>query len=536
MIGGHGCIAAKFNMPQSLHQKVSADETTGSWLVAAGTVIDSEHASADGDLKRLLLDYIAKGSSLLKRLDGVFALAIYNGLSRTLAVVSDPLGFFSVFYGERGDCAFIGTSALAVAQQVHAKPSDLGIQSFLRTGRVMGDMTLWQEVKRLLPATVLELGTDGAHTSTYWVPSVDTAIEKLSLPEAVDASAQFLPAVLKRNLGARGKVWSDLTGGFDTRFMVVLLERAGLPFKANFVGPDDHPDVQIAKQIIQRTGWEHQHYELPPSWAQDAPNYLEQALYLGDGHLNLLLMLRPLWVHQQERQQYSLLLSGLGGEMWRAINWWSERAAIGRSNTVHYERQLWSMMHPIPKRSFVSSSRQRVHDELVRQFQAVGERCPDAPNTFKLDLVWTFRETGHAGAWTSCGASLLRIMPALFSKDIVNYVMSLDYRWRVNNSLLKHMLLKYRPELGELEVEGRGPAVPLRYDNWYRFVPSRLALARKAIDKFSQVAFQTDSVPECTTGELSRLDWRRSILDYLSHRGSLDPAQMQRMHCMYQNK
>ncbi len=525
-LNGRSCLGAKFDTPQSLHRGVTVDHDSGSWLVAAGTVVDTDHPAADGDLTALLKDYVAQGPIVLGRLDGVFALAIFNGFTRTLAVISDPFGFFSIFYGERGDRTCIGTSALAVAQQIQATPSDLGVQCFLRTGKVFGDMTVWEGVKRLLPATVLEFGPQGVRETSYWVPVADAFLSNLSLPDAVDAAAQFLPSLLKRNLAREGKLWSDLTGGFDTRFLDVLLERAGIPFKANFVGPDDHPDVEIAKAIIARTGWEHQHFQLPSTWTHASSNYLTEALYRGDGQLNVLLLLRPLWVHHREREQFSTLLNGLGGEMARGPIWWPERTAIGRSTEVHYERQLWSLMHPIPEELMAASRKELVQDELVDMLRAAGERCPDAPNTFKLDCVWAFRETAHAGAWSSCAAGLLRVIPAMFSKDIFTFVMSLDYRWRVRNSLVKHLLANYRPELAEIEVDGRGPAAPLSIDNWHRFVPSRLAYARKAADKVSQVAFGRSWLDRARPVSYSRAEWRQEIIKHVTALGILDPAEM----------
>lgn len=525
-VTGCGCLGGKFDTAASLHRGVTTDVATGSWLMAAGTVIDTHDPAPDGTLCSLLQDYLVHGARVFARLDGVFALVVYDGRARTLAVVTDPFGYFSIFSGERNGRTLIATSALAVARQTHATPSEIGVQCFLRTGKVFGDMTLWKEVKRLRAATVLEFSAQAVRESTYWVPSVDRSLAKLTLPDAVDAAAQVLPALLKRNLSREGKVWSDLTGGFDTRFLVMLLERAGLDFKANSVGPDEHPDVRIAKTIVKQTGWEHQHFQLPRTWVQDSPNYLKEALYRGEGHLNVLLMLRPIWVHHCELEQFSTLLSGLGGEMWRGPNWWSERACIGRSTSVHYERQLWSLMHPIPEDVLVSNSRQLVQDELIRQFRAVGERHPDAPNTVKLDSVWTYRETGHAGAWTSCAAGLLRVIPPMFSKDIVVFAMSLDYRWRVRNSLVRHVLSKYRPALSNIEVEGRGPAAPVRIDNWYRFIPSRFTFSRKALDKFSQVAFGRSLWHTARPESFSRLALRQEILRHAAAQGMFDVATM----------
>lgn len=523
-VTGEHCAGIKFDAPASLHRGVCVDAATGSWLIAAGTVIDPKGLTPDGNLETLLRDYVAQGERVLARLDGLFALAIYNGRTRTLSIVSDPFGFYALFYGEHAHKFFISTSALAVAQQMRAAPNRLGLECFLRTGKVFGELTLWQGVKRVRPATVLNLSARGVEASIYWTPLIDPALTKLNLSDAVDAAVQVVPAILHRNLAREGKVWSDLTGGFDSRFLAVLLERAGIPFKANFVGADEHPDVQIAKQIVAATGWEHQHFELPRTWAEDAPAYLDEALERGDGHLNVLLMLRPLWVHHCESTQFSTLLSGLGGEMWRGLNWWSERAALG-SPTVHYERQLWSLMHPVPAEVLTGDAR-AVQAELGKQFQQIGEAFVDAPNTFKLDAVYAYRETAHAGAWSTCAAGLLRILPAMFSKDIVTFVMSLDYRWRADNALVKHLLARYKPALAEIEIEGRGPAMPFRWNNWYRFIPSRLVFARKAIDKFSQVAFGKTLWQNARPASFSRTEWLQAIMRDVHARKLFDSTEM----------
>lgn len=518
--------AAKLDSRGSLHPGVTVDDATGSWLIAAGTVVDTQQVLPDGALSLLLQDYLVHGLTVFSRLDGVFALVVWDNRNRKLSIVSDPFGYFSVFYGERGSRTFIATSALAVARQIQSAPSKLGVHSFLRTGKVFDDTTLWRDVKRVRAATVLEFGDGGLRESTYWTPKVDSALSKLSLADAVDTAAQVLPDILKRNLSREGKVWSDLTGGYDTRLLVMLLERAGLPFKANFVGPRTHPDVVIAEEIVKRMNLEHQHFELPGNWPKEAPRYLKEAVQRGDGHLNALLLLRPLWVHYQERGQLTTLLSGLGGEMWRGINWWSERAALGKSTLVHYERQLWSVMHPVPNEVFARESEPFVQAELRRLFAQEGERCPEAPNTFKLDRVWTFRETAHTGAWTSFAAGLLRVVPALFSKDIISLVMSLDYRWRVHNSLVKHMLYKYRPVLADLEVEGRGPALPLRLDNWYRFIPSQLSWSRKALNKLGQVTLQKSLWPANRPTGYSELEWRREIQRFADTENIFRPSSM----------
>jgi len=525
-IDHESCHIAKFDTSASLHRNAAWHTETGSWIVAAGTVIDRENVTPNGSLCGLLEAYLAQGSSAFVRCDGQFALIVYDGVNRRVIVASDPFGYLSIFYGERGGHTFVSTSALAVAEQVCSPADRLGVNSFLATGKVFGETTLWRDVKRMPGATVVAFDADNHHRAKYWNLGVDETLGKLSLDQAVESSVERVGAVLSRNLAREGTMWSDLTGGFDTRLLTFFLDRLNLRFKADFVGPDEHADVRIAKNIVKTFGWKHEHFQLPADWAETCVNLCDEALGRGDGHLNVLLLLRALWVHQCESRQHTTLLSGLGGEMWRGILWWSERAALGSSPVVHYDRQLWSLMHPIPRTVLAQDFTGQVKSALLEQFTAVGEREPDAPNTVKLDCLWTYRETGHVGAWTSFGAGLLRILPPLFSKDIVQHVISLDYRWKVNNHLVKAILEKYNSRLANIPVEGRGPAVPMRITNFHRFLPSRAARARQAANKFAQVVSGKTLWTDLREEGYSRLARRQSILQFSRARGLFDPQTM----------
>jgi len=523
---GRHCIGAKLDSPASLHTGITVDPETGSWLIAAGTVVDTYHVASDGNLRLILQEYLTHGETVLQRCDGLFALVIYNGLTQSVAVISDPFGYFSVFYGSRDGRVFVSTSALAVAEAVRSEPSHIGVNCFLRTGKVFGDMTLWRDVKRLQPGTVLEFSDRAMKEFTYWMPTVDESITKLSFADSVEASTQVLQSVFKRNLEREGKVWIDLTGGFDTRFMAMFLERAGIPFKANSVGSAEHPDVRIAHKIAHKMGWEYQNFDFSSTWPQECPHYLEDVLCRGDAHLNVLLLTQPLWTHRQKNSQYTTLLNGLGGEMWRGPLWWPERTALGKSTHVNYDRQLWSLMHPVADSVFVSDSSNQVKEEIKSQFKRIGNRYPDALNTVRLDCIWAYRETAHVGAWASAASGLLRIIPILFSKDIVTHVISLDYRWKTKNQLVRHMLERYSPALADIEVEGRGPAMPMRITNFYRFGPSKIISCRKAINKLGEITFGRSFWPTKSYESYSRVEWRQEILEFAEAEGLFRSSEM----------
>jgi hypothetical protein len=522
---GEKIVAAKLDSPASLHEGLTFDPDTGSWLIGAGSLIYGD-VSSDGNLNSLLRDFLQNGESVLSECDGVFSAVIYNGLTKAISVITDPFGYFSVFYGIKGGLAFVATSALAVVEMTQSEPDETGVNCFLLTGKVLGDTTLWQDVKRMRAARVYKFVGGGVRESVYWEPAVDEKITKLSFSDSVESSMEVCKRAFKRNLSNEKKVWADLTGGFDTRLMAMILDHSGIPFKANCVGPHGHPDVKIAHVIAEKMGWEFEHFDLPESWPQECHENFPEALGRGDAHINLFLLTKTLWVHKQEQKQYKTLLSGFGGELWRGPIWWPERGNLGKSTFVHYDRQIWSLMHPVANNVFIQRVDGRVREEIIKQFRKVGELDSHLLNTVKLDKIWTYRETGHVGAWVSAASGLLRVIPALFSKDIVNHVISLNCRFKVRNRIGRHMLATYNPALAKIDMEGRRMVEPLGIKNFVRLIPHHAVFSKRMLNKLSEVVFGRTLLPHERQIKFSSLELRRNILKHIELEKLLDPSRM----------
>lgn len=517
--------AAKLDSPASAHRGVISDEQTGSWVMAAGSPV-YKNFPPDIGLSRLLEDFIRKGDSVLSECDGVFALVLFDGRTETVSVATDPFGYFSVFYAVHNQVVYAATSALAVAETAMSEPDDLGVSCFLHTGKVFGGLTLWDGVKRMQAARIYRFSEKGVEASVYWDLRIDERVTELSLSDSIGSSLELLDRIFKRNLAGEKKVWADLTGGFDTRFMTMLLDRSGIPFKADCVGPPGFPDVKIAWKIAEKMGWEFEHFDLPSNWFQDGGRYFKEALGRGDAHINIFLLAKTLWVYRKAQEQHRALVNGFGGELWRGPIWWPERNNLGQSPSVHYDRQLWSLMHPVDDRVFLRRSDDLVSEEIVQQLREVGERNPDWLNSAKLDRIWTYRETGHVGAWVSAASGILRSIPILFSKDIVNHVVSLNPEWKKKKRMMRLMLAALSPALAGIEVEGGRSAEPPGFGHPVRWMQSQVRFTKKALNKLSEIFVGRSLRPPDAPLKHLAATMNKGIERYVEEEKLLDPSYM----------
>ncbi len=529
-VSGQQYAAVKFNTPTSLHQRIITDERTGSWLLAVGTVLDSGNNPEDGDLQFLLTNYLELGSAALQSLDGPFALLIYNNLNNKLVVISDPLGFISVFYAWRGNKFYVATSALAVAKAVQSPPAEFGIYLFLTSGGIYGKSTLWQTVERLLPGTVLEVTSTGSSESVYWVPVVKDEITRLSLSETVDYVLDSLSRSITNALKREGKTWVDLTGGFDSRLVTMLMHYGRLPFKANCHGPLGSRDVMISSSIARKFGWDYQHFMLPEDWGQRRYRELSRALGKGDGHLDLFKLTRVLRDQDERMLEYGTAVWGLGGELWRGFFWRQELWNIGTSPDVNYDRLVdYRILHPVDQSVFRDTDRVAwVREELKLLLKSVGDRYPDLPNTVKLDYIYAYKNTAHTGAHISAVMGQQRAIAPLFFKESITCAISTNFKWRNHSRLVRVLMEKLNPVMADFETTAGGPALPMRFTNLHKFVPYFILISNQLVRKISREFLGWSLLPDpssdLATYPLSR--WRQLTLDCITQDKTLDPAKM----------
>ena len=527
---GRQCVAVKFDTASTLHHGITIDKRTGSWLIAVGTIIDSMNNADDGDLQYLLAKFLEVGNNSFQNLDGPFALVAYDKHVNKTTIVSDPLGFVSVFYAQKGSRIYVATSALAVAKAVQATPSEFGVYLFLTTGNVYGKSTLWQEVERLSPGTILEITSFGNNESVYWLPKIKDEITKQSLSDTVDYTLDLLPCLMMHSLKRESEPWVDLTGGFDSRLVTAMMDHCGLRFKTSCHGPENALDVKISSHIARKLSWDYQHFILPDDWGQIRYEELPKALGRADGHLDIFKLSGVGWDQDQRALSSGVSIWGLGGELWRGFFWKQEFLDVGTTSIVDYDRLVdYRFIQPIDKMVFHDSSRLRwIREELKSLLKTVGDRYPDSLNTVKLDRIYAFKNTGHTGAHISAVMGQQRVIPPLFLKDSVTYAISTNYKWRNHSRLVRLLIERVNPELARIETTTGGPALPMRVTNLYKFTPYWFLIGKQLVRKVSHQVFGRNILPEARSkAALSRsIQWRQETLNYVKKDQLLNHSQM----------
>lgn len=222
-----------------------------------------------GDTEVLLKGYHAWGEQLLPRLNGMFALAIWERDKRRLFIARDRLGIKPLYLSRTGQRLRFASSLPALLKGGDIDPAldPVALNHYLNFHAVVpAPRTLLAEVQKLPPATWMTIDADGhSERQRWWTldygPLPDE--RELTLDDWEDRLLSSLrDAVSVRQRAAR-EVGVLLSGGVDSSLLVGLLHEAGiedlLTFSIGFedAGGERGDEFQYSDLIAQRYGTRH---------------------------------------------------------------------------------------------------------------------------------------------------------------------------------------------------------------------------------------------------------------------------------------
>ncbi|WP_326824934.1 asparagine synthase-related protein [Streptosporangium sp. NBC_01756] len=362
-----------------------------------------------------------------------------------------------VFHTETSDVHVVGSRALLVhlvARATETASSRPGIvwdlpalQSMVRIGYFLSDETPFDRVGALPPAAEIRIA---AGRRTITVAPLPEARPKPTSKQGRRAQvAELADALLTAVRPLRDTpepVRLSLTGGRDSRLLAALLHSAGIPFTTATSGPDDHPDVVIARRVAAALGVEHRAAE--PKRSEDGADLIvphplvrsHNALAAGEGMISAYEN-----VPGAVRFDPTPRMSGHGGEILRG-GFLYNQAELDQGAVLRRVDTLFGKNADLLTRKAGEHGR-----ALAAPWQ---DRCR-ADGVRVLDHLYL---TYRVGRWHAASrASLLRTgnpVPPFLDNLVVRAALGIDPLWRRSEEVVHDVITAFAPQLRGVPVEG----------------------------------------------------------------------------------
>ena len=268
---------------------------------------------SQSDTEVLAHGYDAWGmEGLLKRIDGMYALAIFDMDAGKVHLARDRFGEKPLFYMAAGGHFAWASSlkSLALLPWFSAETDPLALDRYLALHYVPGSRTIFRSVRRLLPGCWM----------TISIEDVSTQIEQYYAPHA--ASPQHVPqeridaeveAAVASRLVADVPVGVFLSGGVDSS-IVAAMARLHAPdvstYSLGFPGlPGD--ELQYAEEVARHLGTRHRSFHFD---SRKFHELLPQVAGALDEPLGDQAMLPLFWLCREAAKEVKVVLSGEGGD------------------------------------------------------------------------------------------------------------------------------------------------------------------------------------------------------------------------------
>ncbi len=233
------------------------------------------HFHSTGDTEVLLKAWHAWGPDFVKRLNGMFAFAIWERDSGRVLLGRDRLGIKPLYLAPiTGGLRFASSlPALLAAGGVDTAIDPVGLNHYLSLHAIVPPPhTLLRGVRKLAPGTLLQIEADGTSKEhSFWSLSYerDAADEARSFDDWREILLGGLRAAVKRRLVADVPVGALLSGGVDSSLIVGLMAEAGVrdlrTYNVGFedVGGEKGNEFEYADLVAQRFGTVHERIFVP---------------------------------------------------------------------------------------------------------------------------------------------------------------------------------------------------------------------------------------------------------------------------------
>jgi len=298
-----------------------------SWIVYNGEIYNHADLRAElvskghvfrsrTDTEVLLALYAAEGPSMLSRLNGMFAFAIWDAGSRTLFAARDRLGVKPLYYAEHQRGLFFASEQKALfAAGVPATFDSSTWEELLCFRYVAGDRTPFVGVKRLLPGHCFTFSDGQLRIRRWWhyAERVRERREDLPADHVRWFQETFDSAVAMRRI-SDVPVGVLLSGGLDSGSVAAsLASQAGAGVSSFTVRFDESgfDEGELAAQVASTWSLTRRELKIPPDRLLDR---MERASWLNDEPLGHASDIHLGAIAELAKPHVTVLLSGEGAD------------------------------------------------------------------------------------------------------------------------------------------------------------------------------------------------------------------------------
>jgi asparagine synthase (glutamine-hydrolysing) len=259
----------------------------------------------------------------LKKLNGMFAFALWDNVERILFLARDRMGEKPLYYGHNGDTFLFGSEL----KSFKAHPKWQGVINrdaltlYMRHNYVPAPWSIYRGINKLPPAHFVVIKNGGSEISKpqcYWnlakIAEKGSTNLKQNAEQSIDELDVLLRDAVKGRMAADVPLGAFLSGGFDSTLVAALMQsQSNKPIKTFTIGFHEkgYNEAVHAKAVAKHLGTDHTELYVTP---QEAIAVIPKLASIWDEPFADSSQIPTLLVSELARKHVTVSLSGDGGD------------------------------------------------------------------------------------------------------------------------------------------------------------------------------------------------------------------------------
>lgn len=255
--------------------------------------------------------------SLVKRIRGMFAFALWDSNRRELSLVRDRVGKKPLYYYDDGRLVLFSSDIKSIwlARDGGLTIDPKAVDEFLFYYFIQQDRSIFREVRKVQPADLMTFRMDAARTSTarYWNISF-AAKSNRTESEWLDGLDEQLHRAVRRRLVSDVPLGAFLSGGVDSSLVAAIMAKESTrpvsTYTVGFEKIQQYDERVHARRVADHIGSQHTELVLDPDvWAILPMIVWHYGEPFGDASA-----VPTYFVSKAAREHVTVVLTGDGGD------------------------------------------------------------------------------------------------------------------------------------------------------------------------------------------------------------------------------
>lgn len=271
----------------------------------------------NSDSEVVLALVVLEGAGFELKLDGMFAMSVYDSEHKTVTLYRDRLGKKPLFYSLTASGVVFASEIKPILASglVSFDVNWSVVSDFFSLGYTVSEQTPFEGVKALLGGHKMEFSMSGHRTEKWWSLDVYSEANKPVVQDLKSQVTSLLERSVQKRMVADVDVGIYLSGGLDSSLLAAMVKKQSplKKLKAYTVGfaSESYDEAEQAREIAEHLNLEHRVIKMGP---EDFVNNFTDVVYKSDGLIANPAIFANFLLSKESRSEIKVALNGGGGD------------------------------------------------------------------------------------------------------------------------------------------------------------------------------------------------------------------------------